>query len=91
MGVGLEKRGNSPTCLKSGWKSCPGTRIQANVVPKAQTVRLSRNIAWWMKSFGKRRVGDDFGLPCEIISFQKKQNKCFLPSRPVKICVNLML
>lgn len=82
MGVGLGKRGNSPTCLKSGWKSCPGTRIQVNVVPKARSVGLSRNIAGWRKSLGNRRVGDDLGLPREIIGFQRKQNKAFPAQSP---------
>lgn len=34
--IGLEKSGNSPMCLKSGWEACLGVRKQVNVVPKVQ-------------------------------------------------------
>lgn len=36
MCIGLGKRDNSPMCLKSGWKACPGRRKQINVVSKVQ-------------------------------------------------------
>lgn len=36
MCIVLGKGGNSLTCLKSGWKDCPGVRKQVNVVPKVQ-------------------------------------------------------